>query len=237
MKKNVMRKTKFCFLVLLLCVPISTFAMDISVGGSFDLGLSVVRGGYRNNLGDIQEMFSDAGRESYAKVNYLAFAPKVDVLLEFNENFGLETGVGYRNAKSDFDFEYSDGIQYTSFIRNEVLIPVMFRGQFSYDRDSKVMFLSVGPKLGIPLDNEYFSETLRGALNGTIKFPAAPVFLDLGISIGQDYRVGNNTYFGIRANYDINLLEPFKVDDVTSSALGELRHDVLSVSVGFRHKL
>ncbi len=232
MKKSVLIGS---FLILLL-LPVSVFAIDYSVGGSIDLGLSVVRGGYRNNLGDIQEVFVDAGRGSDAEVNYFAYAPKVDVLLEFNDNFALETGVGYRNAKSEFDFTYSNAKQKTTFSRDELVLPAMLRAQFTYSRNNKVMFLSVGPKLGIPLSDDYFRESLSGALYGTVIIESAPVFLDLGISVGQDHRLGRSTYFVFRANYDINLLEPFKVDSATSNVLGELRHDVISITLGFRQK-
>ncbi len=218
-------------LLLLMVAIVPVFAIKFSIGASFDLGLSIVRGDHIDDIYDITGLFNDTGNSEDMDINLFSYSPKIDALIELNEYLAIETGVGYRNSKCTYEFTYSDAVENIDFLRTEIVIPVMARFQIPYAGDSKIFFASIGPKVCIPISFYYFYK-VEGVTNGQFTVDNAPVILDVAFSLGNDFRISRSNYLGIRVNYDLNILKPHSFGKDTF--LFNTRHDVLSATLSCR---
>ncbi len=227
-------------LILMAIVVAPALAIDISVGGSFGLGLPILRGSDYDDVQKTLESFEDAGGD--LDEDKIAFYPQIDAVISMIPFLSLETGVGFLSSKETQSVSIMGATVDTDFMRTEIVIPTMVRGSFEYPlqlglASAGVTYISVGTKLGIPLASYM---TYKGDIPGASfdqEIDAAPVVLDVAFAIGQEFRLGEKNYIGIRVAYDLNVLAPYDEEDVdaVSSDLSDLRHDNLLFGITYRY--
>ena len=199
-----------CIIIALIVVNTSAYALDISLGGSFGAGGPIFRGlDYKKSMGNV-----DLLKETFPNFKKTTFAivPQVDLMLEFIPFLALETGLGFKYST----LNYSDSIQAGDIkaggkiaTRSEIFIPVMLRSQFEYKLG--VTYISTGLKIGIPVSDYLLQENEYPSFNKKkIIIAKASVFtLDIAFAVGQEFKIANSHYLGIRVGYDMNVLRPY----------------------------
>ncbi len=227
-------------LILVAIAVTPVLAIDISVGASLGLGLPFLRGSDYEEAQKTLDAFVDAGGS--LDESKLAFAPQIDAVISMIPFLSLETGVGFLSSKETQSVSVMGATVDTEFMRSEIVIPTMIRCSYEYPMQlgmatAGVTYLSVGTKLGIPLGSYMTSKADLPAVGIDQEIDAAPVVLDLAVAVGQEFKLGEKNYLGIRVGYDFNLLAPYDEEDpeAVSSDLSDLRHDNLLFGLTYRY--
>ncbi len=208
---KIMKLNKLLYIIVaLIVVNTSAYALDISLGGAFGVGLPIFRGlDYKKRMGNVgllKETFPNFKKTTFAIV------PQVDLMLEFIPFLALETGLGFKYSTLNYSDSIQDGDIKTGgkiVTRSEFFIPVMLRSQFEYKLG--VTYISAGVKLGIPVSDYLLQENEYPTLNNKkIIIAKASVFtLDIAFALGQEFKIANSHYLGVRVGYDMNVLRPY----------------------------
>ncbi len=229
-----------CVLLVLFIAITSAFAVEVSVGGSLNLGLPVLGG---ENYDAILESFDDL-EDLGLDVNDSAFAiaPQFDVLIMFTPNFALETGLGFLSSKKFGEVTYLGENMKVAAVRNQMTIPLLGRGSYEYPVSagvitSGVSYISTGLKLSFAFGDYYIAEINMpsAGLVDTAILKAASVIIDFTLAIGQEFKIGSDNCVGLRIGYDFNITDVFETHDGVASSAIDLKHNNLLFGVTYRY--
>ncbi len=229
-----------CITVLLIIAVIPVLSIDVSVGGSFGLGLPLFRGSayeeIQSSLGQL------GGFGGSAEESKFAYAPQIDAVIVFNPFVAVETGVGFLSSVETRTVSIFGGSTESVMKRTQITIPVMIRGSYEYGLDlgpisSGITYLSAGAKLGLPVAS--YSTSTGSVLGVTFsdEVDAASFVLDIAFAVGQEFKFAEKHFLGMRVGYDLNVLTPLD-EDATSNLSGsdvELFHDNLLFGITYRY--
>ena len=204
-------KNLLCVMIVMFAFSASSYAVEYSLGFSTGGGLPIFRG---EDFGDYDKGIDDliSSLDDDPLKRKITIDTSLDVMVAFLPYLALETGVGFKNS---IYLRSGVGMLATSvnstFSRNEVYVPIMVRGQYEYKIG--VTYLSAGVKLGFGLaDYETYTVSILGiGQQGTIK--SSPISLDVAFSLGQEFKVKQNHFLGLRFNYDLNVIAPYAVSE------------------------
>ena len=237
-------KNLLCVMIVMFAFSASSYAVEYSLGFSTGGGFPIFRGedDYSKNIDDLISSIDDNPFKRKVTID-----TSIDVMVAFLPYLALETGIGYKFS-SYMNMGGSSSILSTTtatgFItRNEVYIPIMLRGQYEYKIG--VTYLSAGVKMGFGL-SDYHDLTLTSAgiigglgVQATIK--QSPISLDVAFSLGQEFKVKERHFLGLRVNYDLNVVAPYAVSDRDDPKEGtffndvDFSHDDFSVEFTYRY--
>ena len=218
MKK--IKKLMFVFVfVALFAFSAVSYGVEVSVGFSVGAGLPIFRGEYVvDYLKGIDDVLSTIEEDS-RNTSRVTLDNRVDVMVTFLPYLALETGVGYKFSYYRTSGVGSQGLIMRTAIaeisRSGIYIPLMLRGQYEYKIG--VTYLSAGVKVGFSGMNYHTLKEYSGILGldnlsqGTIK--SSPISLDVAFSLGQEFKVKQSHFLGLRVNYDLNVVAPYAVSE------------------------
>lgn len=199
-----MKKRIACISLAIALIMGQIHAFDFSMGASFGMGMPVFRGE------DAKEMMDKIDDRGYKKDNNLfSLSPtfQMDLLFGFSKYIALETGVGYRGYKQEWDSGSTTAVRIYS---QNLIIPVMLRGQFPFGIFS--LYASIGPKFNISFTDKLYFDSLDAPKGiGTVA-EGNSFLIDLGFAIGFEIKLGR-IYMGLRGGYDLNLMSPMDISD------------------------
>lgn len=244
-----MKNIILSMILLIVTTGVNVYAATDSLSElSFGLsgpgaGFTFLRGGqieylYINNEG----LLRDYG--------VVSFAPMIqfDIVIEYLYFFAIETGVGYTKSSLAYNGEQTrvnGRIQYTEarFTREEITIPLMFRGQLDFY--SIITYTSIGVKFGIPLSKKYYTYYVNGREQdlGNLENNGSDFTLDVAFAVGMEGLVGQSSYLGLRLGYDLSIINPGDPRKMAAifggRALGfesaAFSHDNLNFSLTYRY--
>ena len=231
------KKLMFVF-VALFAFSTASYAVEYSLGFSTGGGFPIFRGedgiDYIKNIDDTISALDDDPFKRKVTTD-----TSIDVLVAFLPYLALETGIGYKfSSYMSMGSSLYFGTVTTataSITRNEVYIPIMVRGQYEYEIG--VTYLSAGVKLGFGL-TDYYDLTVTSVgfpggagVQGTIK--QSPISLDVAFSLGQEFKVKERHFLGLRANYDLNVIAPYAVSERDSQ--GSLESGTMLKGIDWYH--
>ncbi len=246
-------------LAAMFVVSTAAYALDLSVGVSGGAGIPFLRGDFADEMDKGMEESNKMDGIS-VKDSALSWNAQLDVLLTFMPFLALETGVGFSSSSKTYTTTYSDSSDKSEtemefkFQRMQVYIPIMARGQYEYEVGGLGMlsYLSAGVKLGIPVADFYTMEYTKYIENGVdllkdftddqkkvTMAEAAGFTMDISFAIGQEFKLADVHYVGLRIGYDLNVLDPYKVpaDDKNYMEIekGKLFVDSLNFNITYRY--
>lgn len=212
--------------ILLLCILIisissMTYALDLSVGGSFGAGIPVFRGDDSTNLlKSMESGFGDIAMNFTTKT-------KIDFMVEIMPYFAIETGIGYKT--SSFAYEKDNAEAFLA--RLEIFIPIMLRAQYEYELG--VAYLAAGVNLGFPAFENYYGARVSGLDDNTAK--SSNFDMDISFALGQEFRLGKANYIGLRVAYDLNVVRPYATSGSLFPSDYDMFQDDFTVAVTYRY--
>ncbi len=288
-------KKILCVLAAMLAITSGVYGaeiVDLSAGVSFNIGNPFLRG---SGVGALDKSALEDDLSS------LYIGGRLDVLVNFTENFGLETGLGFSRSytKADYTFDSTEITYEENYYsangrswetlyekiaitdskgsqliqRTQLYIPIMFRAQYGYGVGNLYMvtYGSVGLKIGFSLADFYnlsesytesitYTSTLDSdtlALSGLNSediirisdvVPCAGFTFDIALAIGQEFKLGENHYVGVRFGLDVNILEPhsgyvqysgdynrYSLDETYGAGAGDIYMDNFNFSLTYRY--
>ena len=209
-------KNLLCVMIVMFALGSTAEAVEVSVGGSAGFGVPFFRG---KDAKDFTSMLENMSGSPYPFMSF-SIPARLDLMIEVLPFLAIETGVGYENTGMMYNLSLGL-LKSSTFVINksQVYIPVMLRGQYEYKIG--VTYLSVGVKLGIPLGEDYlsgFDGVLSGSAN-TYTIKTSDFSMDVSFAIGQEFRLGDANYLGIRIGYDLNVIQNFDTKDLKDAGL------------------
>ncbi len=221
-------------MIAMFTIGTSVYALEVSVGASVGLGPSFLRG---EDAKTFDKMYSTV----YGKPMGVNFYPQLDVMVEFLPFLALETGLGSKiiSTVSYQDTNNPDSVQanFQKFLNFN--IPIMIRGQYEYSLG--VTYASVGVRLGFNLigsDYHFLSGLPEGSSTEEASlFKSSPFNMDIAFAVGQEFRLGDANYLGIRIGYDLNVIRPYDTKALNDIGLESpsLFHDDITFSLTYRY--
>ncbi len=247
-------KKMFAVIAAMFVVSTAAYAVDLSVGVTGGAGIPFMR--FTDS--DYEKNFNDMRKDS-DNVLDLSWNVQVDVLFTFIPYLALETGVGFSSstmtyANTETDSPKKGDYSTMAFQRMQVYIPIMARGQYEYEVGGLGMlsYLSAGVKLGIPVADamaiygkydgkdyytteDYYKAAYNMSLSDDQKkmYKAADFTMDVSFAIGQEFKLADVHYVGLRIGYDLNVLDFYGKDSMYDS--GEAFMDSLNFNLTYRY--
>ena len=234
-------KNLLCVMIAMFVFSASSYAVEYSLGFSVGGGSPIFRG-EDDFSKTIDDVISGLDGDPFKMEG--TFDASMDVMVSFLPYLALETGIGYKYS-SYMRMGSGTGLLATtltgSISRSELYIPIMVRGQYEYKIG--VTYLSAGIKMGFGLSDNYLTITetigFLGGIQSTIE--SSPISLDIAFSFGQEFKVKQNHFLGLRVNYDLNVVAPYAVSDRNDPKEGtffndvDFSHDDFSVEFTYRY--
>jgi len=219
-----MKKVIFV-MIAMFAISTAIYAVEVSVGASIGLGPTFLRG---EDAKTLDEMY----RKAYGEPMGVHFYPQFDVMIEFLPYLALETGLGSKVISAvsyqETGNPNSEQANFQKFLN--INVPLMLRGQYEYSLG--VSYISVGVRLGFDVlgFDYHFSSDLDGSQETILE--GSPFNMDIAFAVGQEFRLGDANYLGIRIGYDLNVVRPY---DTTNIEEFGLFHDDLTFSITYRY--
>ena len=196
-----MKRIKKLMLVFVALITISTvsYAVETSLGGSVGYGISYLRGDFRDTITETAEKLSGRDKPS----SYL-IASTIDVMIEILPYLAIETGLGYDEGGISYLEKNNATHSRVIFNNSKLYIPLMLRAQYEYKLG--VTYASVGVKFAFPQGDDFLSIT--EPLDNNYGMLNSDFAMDVAFAIGQEFRLGDANYVGVRIGYDLNVLSP-----------------------------
>ncbi len=226
-----------CTIITLFVISTASYAIEVSIGTSLGAGFPIFRGATYNAYStSINTLYPNA-----EKLGYSLNMPTIDVMVEILPAFAIETGLGYRYSTWQNSYTNLGVNTIDSFTRSELYIPIMLRGQSKYGIG--MTYVSAGIKMGFPLSSSYAVKKTYSSdeqfLVGVIDAAAAKFVLDASFAVGQEFKLAEVHYLGIRVSYDLNILNAFSLQEKNITAMfgeeSEWRQDNLTFALTYRY--
>ncbi len=238
-------KKILCVIATMFAISTSVYAIELSVGASVGLGAPL----FKDLDTDLDTGLTSIPTLDEKSKLYYKF--QLDVLIEFNPFFALETGFGFSGATMTQSYTsssttYESEYKYTP---QQVYLPVMARGQIGYNGIADlymVTYGAAGAKVGLPVGNlstyKIKSTVSSGDTATTYDGKAENnsfMVLDVAIAVGQEVRLGNSHYVGLRIGFDIGIFsyESYSDGDSFSGADDYFGMNNFNFAVTYRYSL
>ena len=211
-------KNLLCVMMAMFALGTTAQAVEISVGASSGFGVPFFRG--KDAKGFVSALETMSGTDK--PLVSIAIPARIDLMVEILPFLALETGIGYDNVGMMYATTFGFLGESTFVInKSQIYIPVMLRGQYEYEMG--LTYASVGVKLGIPLGDEYLGgfEGLFASTGDVLSLKTSKFSMDVSFAIGQEFRLGDANYLGIRVAYDLNVIQNFDTDQLKKTAWAE----------------
>ncbi len=201
-----MKKPAFIFLGIIL-FAVNIYSVDVSFSGQLGAGTPVLRSSFATVQKAVALQNGDFGIKSYKEAIFNVQGQGI-ILLEITPFLATEFGLGLRYSQQFTAHKNASVENSTNFQRFELTLPINFRAQFSYPLDSLLFdymttYATIGPKISFPFLYGYTEDILGSEYQGF----AGSVNLDLSFSVGQEVRIMQGFFAGIRVSYDLNLVD------------------------------
>ena len=192
-------KNLLCVMIAIFAFSASSYAVEVSVGGSLGGGIPVMRGDFRDTITETAEKISGRDKPS----SYL-IASTIDVMIEILPYLAIETGLGYDEGGIWYLEKNNATHSRVIFNNSKLYIPLMLRAQYEYKLG--VTYASVGVKFAFPEGDDFLSIT--EPLDDNYGMLNSDFAMDVAFAIGQEFRLGDANYLGVRIGYDLNVISP-----------------------------
>ncbi len=258
-------KKLFLIMAMIMSVAAVSQAATLSVGGMLGGGINFFRGADSEDMDKMLDMDNDMTGASKRSYNFNAL---VNAVAMFSPSLGVEVGLGFKystrsiySSYLDTDAKYATTKNTTVELENgyrrmEVNLPIMLRGQFEYEIGVPMVSYFVGGlKLGFQLSDYMFYEATYNGTTHDIRNKTESTegltlnddynldffMLDISFGVGQEVKINDKIYLGLRISYDINVVSPARVytypDKNDAEVNWNLYHDDLVFSVTLRYLL
>ncbi len=244
-KEIFVKKTVFILLSFILFIS-NIYTLDISLLGQLGAGTPILRSPFATVQKAVAMQNGDFGIKSYQSAIFNTQG-QVMSLFEFNPFFAMELGLGLRYSQQQTSYKNESIENSTKFQRFDFTVPVNFRVQYSYSLNSKnfehmITYASIGPKISVPFLTGYTEDILGSSYEGSVN----SVNIDLSFSLGQEIKVIQDYFVGIRVSYDLNLIDTVSeslaqrdsdTEENFVNNYGNTYHDDFTVYLTFRKVL
>ena len=206
-------KNLLCVMIVMFALGTTAEAVEISVGASTGLDISFLRGKDAKDFDSMLETISEESRSSGGGV-----LSKIDLMIEVLPFLAIETGLGYEST--GIGYRHEELFQGVVLNKVQMFVPVMLRGQYEYKLG--VSYASVGVKLGFPLlpYMPYGSDDIYFGFDSPFdEIKSSKFSMDVSFAIGQEFRLGDANYLGIRIGYDLNVIQNFDAEQFKNAGL------------------
>ncbi len=222
-----MKKILLAILTIFI-ISMSSYAIEYSLGASVGVSPAYLRGSdelYYSSVAEILSGDNDPYRFGYV--------PSVNFMIEPLAFLAIETGVAWETI-----FISYSGMSNISFNKSQISIPISLRGQYEYKLG--VTYASVGLKFGIPLSQYFLDDSSRYSSifsESSISIENSSFSMDVIFAIGQEFRLGDANYLGIRVSYDLNVVSSINKEQFSSIGLDtpSLFIDNINFSITYRY--
>ncbi len=239
---NIIKKITL-LIIMLLGFSLSSYAIEYSIGASWQAGFYNTRGQGYSSLENAVKTISSGSTITPHVFLPITLNGNINFMVEFLPFFALETGFEYnQSVLTIFDIREGGNIGdilgplvgFAKLYENAISrvsfgVPIMLRGQYEWDR--VLVYASIGPKIYYQAI-DYIrdgSGKIASELLAAENIENRNMTIDIGFATGIEFRVGHANYIGLRASYNLNVLAPATFNG------RELYHDNYGFGITYRY--